>query len=364
MYSPTTTTESNAYARVIRLDHAGRADGTLLGTFEHWFEDGTPSRYIIRSSRDDGRTWSTRATVADPDTGPGHPASRMWQPFLFEFPHRIGAFPAGTLLLVGNIVPADGSYTQFHSWRSLDHGRTWTSVGDWQRGGTFGHGIWEPFLALDAHGRLVAHFSDERDSPAHSQMLVHVTSNDGGITWGPVVRDVASAVPADRPGMPTVARVSSDRYVLSFENCGPDNCATFVKFSRDGQHWGPATDTGAAVTTATGDYPAHSPYLVYDRHLGRHGAYVLAGQNVFAAAGTPAAGNYRSVFVSTTARPGSWRLVPAPVVISAASKSCNANYSPNLLVGRDHSIRYTAPSSLGSSGPCGEITASARLERR
>src|SRR5690606_22713683 len=76
LYRPTTQNESNAYARVIRLQHAGELNGRLLATFEHWFDDGSPAEFIIRASDDDGRTWTTLTTVPDPLDGPGHPVSR------------------------------------------------------------------------------------------------------------------------------------------------------------------------------------------------------------------------------------------------------------------------------------------------
>lgn len=356
LYTPTSATEANAYARVIRLAHAGGDDGRLLATFEHWNTDGTPARFVIRASDDDGATWSTLAAVGDPLTGPGHPVSQMWQPSLFEFPHRLGAYPAGTLLLVGNMVPADGSYTQFYSWRSTDHGRTWRPVGGVQRGGTFGKGIWEPFLALDAKGRLVAYFSDERDSPAHSQMLVHVTSTDGGDSWGPVVRDVASSVAGDRPGMPTVTRMGPHGdFVLSYEVCGRPNCEVRYKTSHDGDRWRP-TDLGTLASTGDGRYLGHSPYVTWDPST--H-ALLLAGQRMYSTVGhQPTGEDYRAVLVNTDGGKGAWSWTPAPWTVSPASSACNANYSPNLLVEGD-ALRYTAPTSVGDTGPCGEATGTA-----
>jgi hypothetical protein len=106
LYTPTSATEANAYARVIELRHAGADNGMLLATFEHWYTNGQPSDHIIRASKDGGATWSTLATVPDSLTGPGHPVSQMWQPFLFEFPTQLGAYPAGTIMLLGNTVAA------------------------------------------------------------------------------------------------------------------------------------------------------------------------------------------------------------------------------------------------------------------
>jgi hypothetical protein len=41
---------------------------------------------------------------------------------------ELGGYPEGTILLVGNIVPQNKSLTQFFTWRSADHGRTWDPV--------------------------------------------------------------------------------------------------------------------------------------------------------------------------------------------------------------------------------------------
>ncbi len=359
LYTPASPDEANAYARVIRLQHAGAADGTLLATFEHWHTDGTPSEFIIRASTDNGATWSTRATVRDTVTGPGHPVSQMWQPFLFEFPRQLGAYPAGTIMLLGNTVPAGGAYTEFQEWLSFDQGRTWKPMGVIQRGGTFGDGIWEPSLHLDTQGRLVMDFSDERDNTAHSQMISQMVSGNGGATWSKPYPVVASPVQADRPGMATVARVGPHGgYVMSYEVCGRPNCAVHLKFSADGLHWGNPAGLGARVQTPDGYYLGHSPFITWVPDGARQGELILAAQQVYDAVDSrPAPVDYRAVFVSTDGGRGSWNWAPGPWQVSAASPSCNADYSPDLLpVGPDGMVRYTAPTSVPGSPACGEGT--------
>jgi hypothetical protein len=363
LYTPASASEANAYARVIELQHAGADDGTLLATFEHWYTNGTPSEYIIRDSKDGGATWSTLATVPDSLTGAGHPVSQMWQPFLFEFPRQLGAYPAGTIMLLGNTVPADGSYTEFQEWLSFDHGTTWKSMGAIQSGGTFGDGIWEPSLHLDAGGQLVMDFSDERDNAAHSQMISQMVSDNGGVSWSASYPVVASAVQADRPGMATVARVGAGGYVMSYEVCGRANCEVHLKFSPDGLHWGSPADLGARVQTPDGYYLGHSPFITWVPNGTRQGELVLAAQQVYdAVSSQPAPITYRAVFVNTTAGTGPWYWAPSPWQVSAASSACNADYSPDLLpVGPGGLIRYTAPASVPGASPCGEATAAADL---
>jgi hypothetical protein len=359
LYTPTSAQESNAYARVIQLRYAGAENGTLLATFEHANTDGTPSEYIIRSSTDNGATWSTRATVPDSLTGAGHPVSRMWQPFLFEFPKKLGAYPAGTIMLLGNTVPADGSYTEFQEWLSFDHGRTWRSMGAVQHGGTFGGGIWEPSLHLDTRGQLVMDFSDERANATHSQLISQMVSGNGGATWGSSSPVVASPVQADRPGMATVTRVGPrGEYVMSYEVCGRPNCSVHLKFSADGLHWGNPADLGSRVQTPDGYYPGHSPFITWVPDGTQRGELVLAAQRIYDAVDSqPAPIDYRAVFVNTDGGAGSWNWAPSPWAVSAASSACNANYSPDLLpAGPDGMIRYTAPTTVPGSSACGEGT--------
>ena len=365
IHRPSGAEESNIYARTIRLEHAGEADGRLLMTFERDNPTGGPIELLIKSSDDDGASWQTLSTVTDERTGPGRPVARMWQPHLFEFPRALGDHPAGTVMLVANLVPADGSVTEFFSWFSSDHGRSWQPGDVIQRGGTFGSGIWEPHVILDAKGRLQLYFADERAAPEHSQMIVHVTSTDGGATWGPVRRDVASELPGDRPGMPTVTRMGPNGdFVLGYEICNRAHCPAYVKRSSDGARWGSAADVGDPVITGDGRYPGHSPVITWVPTGDRAGQLVLAAQRVFAAVGDdPAPEDRRALFVHPGDDLGdAWDWAPAPWTVSDASPGCNANYSPHVMpAGAPGEVRLTAPTSVGDSGTCGEATGVASI---
>ncbi|KAK9342100.1 Sialidase [Lipomyces starkeyi] len=363
LYPPAAPNEAMVYARVIELKNAGAKDGNLLATFENWYTEsptsiqtnGSAAPFVILESADSGTTWSPIAEVYDPQTGSGHPASYMYQPFLFEFPQTLGTYPAGTILLVGNTVPADGSYTDFFSWRSSDQGQTWTPVGSWQQGGPAGSGIWEPFLYLNSQGQLVAVFSDERDNTHHSQKLVHVVSDDGGDTWGPVVEDVASGAQPDRPGMATVAKMGDKgQYVMSYEFCGQPNCVVHYKLSDNGVTWN-APDIGHPVQTTDGLYGGASPYIAW---VSETNSLVLSAHFVWTSMNDQQSEeSYRAIFVNSNGGQGLWNWAPSPWRVSNASESCNANYSPNLLpLGYGGLVRYTAPTSPGSSGLCEEGT--------
>lgn len=371
--------EHIAYNRVIRLRHGGSHNGTLLATFEHTERDGSPSAAIIRHSTDDGATWSTLAEVRDGLTGPGHPSSVIYQPFLFEFPRQIGSHPAGTLLLAANVVVRNGpagEATVFQLWRSTDHGASWTFVTVVQQGGGGTNGIWEPFLDVDGDGNLVTYFADERRSAFWSQFIGHVVSRDGGETWSAnpdgstrhapgLVGDVASGVRTDRPGMPTVATLADGTRVMAYELCGegggpPLGCDVFTKFSTDGgRTWGrDPGDLGTRPETTDGRYLTNSPYIAFSQS----GQLLLTGMRArLAVNGSLAPEDHQMVLVNPRGGTGLWNWTPSPFAVAFAepTSSCYPNYSPNLLPSVDGSdVRLTTPSAIGASG-CEERTGSA-----
>lgn len=134
---------------MIELQHAGDANGKLLATFEHSHADESPSQYKIRESADSGTTWDTLThVVASGDA----PTLYYYQPFLFEFPQQLGKYAKGSILLVGNLVNA--TVSDFYSWRSTNHGKTWDQIGIWQQGWpdkhvNKSHGIWVPFFVFE-----------------------------------------------------------------------------------------------------------------------------------------------------------------------------------------------------------------------
>jgi hypothetical protein len=116
---------------------------------------------------------------------------------------------------------------------------------------------------------------------------------------------------------------------------------------------------GSRVETSDGYYLGHSPFITWVPNGSSQGELILASQRVYDVVDNqPAAGDYQSVFVNTNGGTSSWSWSSAPLQISAASSSCNANYSPDLLpVGPDGMVRYTAPTSVPGQAACGEATA-------
>lgn len=367
LYHPQYNNEAAGYARVIQLQHAGSANGKLLATWEHWYlpedyltsgatnSNGTASNFVIRESSDRGTTWETIANVTAPD---GVPNLFFYQPFLFEFPQTLGNYPAGTLLLVGNLC--DGRNTSFFSWRSTDQGKTWGPIGIWQTSQTpapnttISSGIWEPFLFLDSQSRLVAVFSDERQYSKHSQMLVHVISEDGGDTWSKnVTQDVASSHKTARPGMATVARMDNGEYFMTYERCDSSNygtnhsrpCSIHGKSSKDGVTWNP-TDNGTFVSTPDGVQASGSPYVIWDP-VGKQLIVSSRAQRRF----SPTAEtdevvapftvlSQHVVHINKDYGYGNWSWAPAPWFVPNGT-NCASNYSPDLLALSNGTILYS-----------------------
>ncbi|WP_419992583.1 exo-alpha-sialidase [Streptomyces boninensis] len=375
LYTRKSTNEFVAAARVIRLEHSGAANGTLLGTFERASTDGTPSAFVLRTSKDDGRTWRTLTTLPDPLTGENHPSDRMWQPFLFELPKKMGKYPAGTLLLAGNIEPGANTRSDFVLWRSTDHGASWDFQSIVQTGGGTdgaphgGSGVWEPFLTLDGEGRLAMFFADERRQPERAQVIAHIVSEDGGETWSAnpdgstnfepgLVVDVESESATDRPGMPTTATLPDGRMVLAYEICGAGrNCEAYTKTSTDGGSTfgeGPA-DLGKMAVTSDGRYLGSSPYLVWSPAGGPNGQLMMMGMRTRYVAGnefTPE--DRQAVFVNDPDAKGPWSWTPAPFKpVEGPDKNCKTSYSPHMLL--DHtgrSVRLTATTAHGGPTDC------------
>ncbi|KAE8135085.1 Sialidase [Aspergillus pseudotamarii] len=359
LWSPSQSGEVVGYSRVIEIHHAGDANGKLLATFEHSHADNAPSHYIIRESTDDGTTWDTVTTVlasGDP------PTTHYYQPFLFEFPQQLGKYAAGTILLVGNLVNA--SVSDFYSWRSTDHGKTWDQIGVWQQGWpdkhvNKSHGIWEPFLFLDNQSNLVAVFSDERRNEVHSQKLVRAISKDGGGSWDNATDIVVGSEQTFRPGMATVAKMGNGEYFMSYEWCDsrnyPATCQVHGKTSKDGITWD-TSDEGVLVASPDGVGAYDSPYSIWDP-VGKQ--LIVSSFSKRRPSNAPyfekpphLLEDRRTVHINLQNGTGNWHCASAPWY-APSSEHCTSNYSPNMLQLPNGTILYSARAPANIQGePC------------
>ena len=96
--------------------------------------------------------------------------------------------------------------------------------------------VWEPNIYLDAHGRIVVAFTDERPhtDPRFNQTLALIISEDGGKTWGDVKYTVTVPDRTLRPGMPVVTRMGNGKYIMVYEIVRYQTCEIYCKLSDAG----------------------------------------------------------------------------------------------------------------------------------
>ncbi|OBT80137.1 hypothetical protein VF21_00593 [Pseudogymnoascus sp. 05NY08] len=299
LFFPATTAVQwkTLYARSLQLP-----DESLLMTWENYPAEPPLVTHPIYKSVDGGATWSNFSAITDKVNGWG----MRFQPFLYTLPQAFGGYAAGTLLAAGVSTPfslTGGVYIDLYV--SQDNAQTWNFVshiafGNGPEDITSGHAaIWEPFLMM-YNGQLVCYFSDQRDS-AHSQKLVHVTTNDLH-TWSALVNDVAYSAYNDRPGMTTVAHIeSTNQYIMTYEYCGSGKCAVYYKTAADPLNFNSATGIALVGNDTNHSVPYGSPYVIWTANPGKSD-----GSGVIIASG----GSQEPVFVnSDNADPQGWKVV-------------------------------------------------------
>lgn len=309
------------YPRTIQLQHqpAGVTAGRLLTSF-----DTNDTQAALFTSDDNGQTWQPLATVQD-ESSAWHCCSGLW-----EFPQPLGQFPAGTLFWSPSMgCPRDPRCdTSIKIRRSTDGGRSWQAHATLVTGNV---GLWEPEFLVDAKGQLVAYYSTEQHRlDGFNQLLAHKVSTDGGLTWGPEVRDVALPDQPDRkmrPGMAIVRQLPDKTYAMVYEICGL-GCDVYIRFSKDGLDWGNPTDPGTRIESDKGQHFAHAPSVA----VAPDGSLIAVGQLVMNAAGTLTADNGLIVMVNQNGGRGPWTQLAAPVPVPEAKDNPCPNYSSQLLL--------------------------------
>ncbi|MGW7539085.1 ricin-type beta-trefoil lectin domain protein [Amycolatopsis sp. NPDC054798] len=369
LYRPSTasgSTEDASYPRVIRLEHNGSANGTLLATFSHSGTGVGKANFPIYRSTDNGVTWTSSPISTVTDTQHG------WDldgPTLYELPRALGSLPAGTLLAAGTAWN-HGDYTQqaVEVFASTDQGKSWTyrssCAAESGMANTIGHGIWEPEFETTSHG-LVCYFSDERPSAnGYAQVLAHTVSADGGLTWGNEVYDVAVRNGVDRPGMATVVPLPNGSYAMTYEDCkagaDPDQaCDVYLKTSADAESWNPGS-LGTRIETADHRFLLHTPYLTWSPAGGANGTLIASGQRVVAGtdgslAIQPEDGHV--LFVNRNLGSGPWQEITTPVTTAptggynAGETACAGYSSPLLAASSGNTFLMLAGTHL-STGKC------------
>jgi len=305
-----------SYPRVIQLK-IGANKGTLLATYGH--------RGIlpIWRSTDNGETWTHFSDVPQ----------LSGQPCLYELPSQMGELPAGTVLAcgigTGRTVP---NTSQLDVAVSRDFGKSWNFLSTIVTGrpGPYNAAtraglardaaapIWEPFLAADSRGRLVAYLSDERDKKnGFNQLLNHVVSEDGGKSWGPLVYDVAIPDGLSRPGMAIVTRDGKGKYYMSYELVSapgyplePRTNAMHFRTSTDGLNWGDPKTPGTLIQDRWRQFPNGTPYIIWSPWGGPNGTLVASARSVVRDNLGRVGGG---VFINRNGGEGYWTLVETPL---------------------------------------------------
>jgi hypothetical protein len=330
------------YPRVIRLEHSGTSNGTLVATvvrqnaLGHWVGH-------LAESINDGLTFSALGDVDDPMEAGG-----MCCQTLFELPVAIGTMPAGTLLWAASFgadVPTNRRMSE-RVWQSPDGGKSWSFLSTVTTSTTT-LGTWEPEFTVSADGHLVIFYSDETD-PAHSQKLVAWRSTDG-VTWTDYQAVVAPTTFTLRPGMANVRKTPDGNWLMSYEVCSTDNshvCEVHVRSSPDGWSWGDPTNLGENVQLADGEFPASSPTLT------------VAGNTVLLKAMRQrnadlsfAAGDGKAIFANVNDGRGAWFEIPAPVTMNDPGQpSQQPGYSNPLLGSADGKAVFLLATDYGADG--------------
>ncbi|MGM7698915.1 CBM35 domain-containing protein [Microbacterium sp. A84] len=314
---PATSSSAPVYTHGIVLRHSGAANGTVLATFEHDIYTN-PMSFPIYKSTDDGTSWTHLTDVQDTAYNRG----LRGQPDLFELPQAVGTMPAGTILLAGSVQPLDQSSTTLVLYKSSDHGASWTYLSTIDVGGPAIYDpsptsttttVWEPEIYLDANGDIVVSYSDERQKADDIlQALVHRTSYDAGLTWGPVVNDIAVPDLSTRPGMMTVTKLPDGRYFGAYEIVGIPEVPVYGRFSDDGQDWGDPEDIGDLLATSDGSFLFGSPQVIWVDAGGADGTLVVNGQRYVTSTGSTKS----MLLTNTSLGNGDWTPVPQPVQIT------------------------------------------------
>ncbi|MGI4878469.1 MAG: hypothetical protein ACRYG4_13390 [Janthinobacterium lividum] len=302
-----------AYVTLVQLTHQpiSANNGRLVIAYEERGMKGMP----VYESADEGSTWQYVVHATDTVRGDGARCNIHWQPHLMEMPRTVGTLAAGTILMSASTVCNDDKgrvaeqYLRLYA--STDVGRTWTMRGEVVHG-TADLPVWEPNLRLLDDGKLVTYYSSEvHKAEGFNQLLGHKVSSDGGLTWGPEVRDVAFTGGVERPGMAIVERLPDKRYVLSYESVdGPTTGdQVHVKFSKDGLDWGRADARGLGVQTDGGQYPVNCPVISWFPTGGPNGVLIVSSRG--ADGGGDSSG--RSIYWNTNNGIGPWWEASAPV---------------------------------------------------
>ncbi|MDU0348748.1 RICIN domain-containing protein [Actinomyces sp. MRS3W] len=329
IYSPDAGTSFNpeggraagtTYAKTIILKNSGSSNGTALVTYDQLVLENGVQVYPIYRRLAGSDQWTRIATITPSQQFPS--LTRTAQPFLYEVPPGTAGITAGTLLFAGMIMPEDRSSSTLVLYSSVDHGMSWTYLSTIDAGGPATYDpspssttttVWEPSLAVDAQGGLVAYYSDERQKKdGVLQAVVYRRSLDGGKTWGELVNVSAPNNRSDRPGMITVTRMANGKYIAVYEVVNrpsrtQNNAVIYYQISEDGLTW-QERSIGTKIELADGRGIGSSPFVRWVPEGGPEGMVVVASKWALDAEGNIDGG--QNYYVNRASGQGTWERLP------------------------------------------------------
>ncbi|KAK2784022.1 hypothetical protein FQN53_008830 [Emmonsiellopsis sp. PD_33] len=226
-------------------------DDSLLMTWEHYSPEPPAVSFPVYKSTDGGASWAPFSSIQDTINGWGF----RYNPVLFELPQDIGEYAAGTILAVGESLPADLSEAWIDLYASTDGGVNW-------------------------------------------EFVSHVTADVK--TWSEAVEDVAHNEYENRPGMPIVTYIdSTNSYIMTYEVYGPPECAAYYRVSPSPLGFNTAGESPLVSTSGIALYG--SPYVIRTTNP-------ADGTGLIIASGT--CSSQESLYLNDdSANPDTWRMV-------------------------------------------------------
>ena len=349
------TPAGTTYAKIVVLKNSGANNGTQVVTFDQLVLQNGDQVYPIYRSTNNGSSWTKVADVNPSDTFPT--LTRTAQPFLFEVSQTTGNLTAGTLLLAGMIMPEDRSTSRLVVYKSTNQGTSWSYLSTIDTGGPAVYDpspssttttVWEPSLAIDGSGGLVAYFSDERQKAnGVLQAVSYRRSTDGGQTWGSLANVSAPTNQSDRPGMITVAKMPNGRYIATFEvvnrpSQSVNTAPVYYKTSDDGLNWGTTTTIGNPIALANGRGIGSSPFVTWAPTGGPNGMLIVASKWSLTSSGAIDGG--QNFYVNYNLGEGPWERLPFAVSYDATDTQGGnfSGFAQGLAVGADGRTLYQA----------------------
>ena len=313
--------KSTAYPRLVRMvDENNVATGRIVAaTTGQLFE-----------SKDDGHSFTF---LTDAPVRPG--SKLVCCETIYQLPRAVGALRAGTLLYSATYsrddVPAIEVYVSSDGGHQWSYHSTPVTRGD-HKGP---HGLWEPAFAVTRDGSLAMFWSDETFRCC-SQKLMQIRTVDGE-HWIDESDTVETVVRADRPGMIVVSSLPTGEYFMTYEICGDPQtghkCAAYYRISRDGWDYGPPSNLGTRIETASGQFFEHAPANIWSPSpIAANGVIIVVGQVLHNADNSIALTNGKVLFVNALLDgTGPWSVISAPVSVPYSYDNYCPNYSSALL---------------------------------